>query len=335
MSINWGFIGAGMVAQKGLAAAVATADNANLYAVASRDISRARALQPIIAYDNYQQLIADPKVDAVYISLPNHLHAEWAIKSLTAGKAVLCEKPLAISLVQAEQMFRAAKKNNQLLIEAIWFRWHPRVIMTQSAVRSGQIGKLLQVDATFTFENTAFGNYRFDPQLGGGALLDLGVYPLHLIACLIEGAPKIKVLKVERNLGPTGVDLTTNVECVVNDLTRFNFKVSFEQAPKQEIVITGSNASITFELGEAFTNWNHPSTLRIDQQIFKFEAVDPYKLMIQASSAAIAAGVGLPELSQVFTDTSSSNLATPINLPAISESLFVLKSLDAIRLWSN
>ena len=311
MSINWGFIGAGMVAEKALAPAVRAAGNANLYAVASRDIKRAQALKPEVAYDNYEELLNDPKVDAVYISLPNNLHKELSIKALNAGKNVLCEKPLAMNYAQVQEMFAAAKSNNRLLVEAIWFRWHLRSNKMMEVVALGEIGEPLTLDATFTFENKTVNNYRFDPLQGGGALLDLAPYPLHLLVALTGASSAISSLVVQQKIGASGVDLTTTVKGVSDKGLAFNFHLSFEQTPKQEISITGSKGELNFGASDAFTNWNTPSSLIVNNTTHNFAALDPYQLMVESVSDSI----------------------TGVNrwLPSEAESLFVMGALDQIR----
>ena len=311
MSINWGFIGAGMVAEKALAPAVRSARGANLYAVASRDIKRALALKPEVSYDNYEELLNDPKVDAIYIALPNNLHKELAIKALNGGKDVLCEKPLAMNYQEAQEMFAAAKRNNRLLVEAIWFRFHPRTIKLAQVIKSGEIGEPLTLDATFTFENIILSNYRFDPLQGGGALLDLGPYPLHLLTLLTGVESVLTIDTVQQKMSQSAVDLTTNVKGVSGNHLAFNFHLSFEQAPKQEISITGSNGQLSFGMNDAFTNWNRPSTLTVNKSTHNFAATDPYQLMVEAVSDSIA-GVNSW-------------------LPSAAESLFVMKALDQIK----
>ena len=311
MSINWGFIGAGLVADKALAPAIESARNANLYAVASRDKSKAAALGPEIAYDNYDALINDPKVDAVYISLPNNLHKPLAIKALKAGKHVLCEKPLAMSYIEAQEMFDVAKENQRLLVEAIWFRWHPRTIKAVQVITAGEIGELLKVDATFTFQNSTVSNYRFDPIQGGGALLDLGPYPLHLLAALAGVGSAISLHDVQQNMSASGVDLTTTVKGICGEKLAFNFHLSFEQDPKQEISITGSNGQLSFGMNDAFTNWKSASSMKVNGSIDSFAAVDPYQLMVEAVSDSIA---GIKSW-----------------LPSADESLFVMRAIDQIR----
>ena len=311
MSVNWGFIGAGVVATKALAPAVRSARNANLYAVASRDISRALNLSPSCVYDNYDELINDPKVEAIYISLPNNVHASIASRALLAGKAVLCEKPLTMNYQESEELVRVAKASNSLLVEAIWFRWHPRLIKACEQIKAGVIGEISQIDAAFTYVNNNKDNYRFDPALGGGALLDLGPYPLHLIASLFGSEARVELLTVNQDIGPSGVDLVTTGSALINGSVRFNFNLSFVGQLSQEITISGSKGSIKFLEGQAFTNWNEPSTLLVNDEIYSFESVDAYQLMVEAVSDVI--------------------LGKPAWIPPHSESLFVMDLIDQIR----
>jgi predicted dehydrogenase len=311
MSVNWGFIGAGVVATKALAPALRSARNANLYAVASRDISRALNLSPNCVYDNYDELINDPKVEAIYISLPNNVHASIASRALIAGKAVLCEKPLTMNYQESEELVKVSKASSSLLVEAIWFRWHPRLIKACEQIAAGVIGEITQIDAAFTYVNNNKGNYRFDPALGGGALLDLGPYPLHLIASLFGSEARVELLEANQDIGPSGVDLVTTGSALINGSVRFNFNLSFVGQLSQEISISGSKGSIKFLEGQAFTNWNEPSTLLVNDEIYSFESVDAYQLMVEAVSDVI--------------------LGKPAWIPPHSESLFVMDLIDQIR----
>lgn len=315
MSINWGFIGAGVVASKALAPAVRSASNANLYAVASRDISKASNLSPERVYDNYDELINDPKVDAIYISLPNNFHAPIASRALRSGKAVLCEKPLTMNYQESLELVEAAASSKSLLVEAIWYRWHPRLIKACQQIAAGVIGEIKEINAAFTYVNSNKGNYRFDPALGGGALLDLGPYPLHLIPSLFGGEARVELLEVNQEIGPSGVDLVTKVDALINGSIKFNFNVSFVGQLSQEISITGSSGGIKFLEGAAFTNWNEPSTLLVNDEIYSFESVDAYQLMVEAVSDVI--------------------LGKPAWIPPHSESLFVMDLIDQIRVGGS
>jgi predicted dehydrogenase len=257
------------------------AENTVIQAVASRDPERSRALNPITVHESYEALINDPLVDAVYISLPNHLHGEWTIKALKAGKHVLCEKPFAMNVAEVDLMVQAAKDCDRLLVEAVWSRWHPRMVRAIDLVRSGKIGQIVSIDASFTFPATIEGNYRLSQEMGGGALFDIGVYPLHAIAALVGDSAKVEIEKCDVNLGPTGVDLTTKWQMRINDSVTATGLASFEMPEKQSLIVTGEKKTITFEGDQAFTSWNSPSTLQIGELHEEFEALNPYMVMIE------------------------------------------------------
>jgi predicted dehydrogenase len=278
---RWGLIGAGWIATTALAPAMHAAENTVIQAVASRDTERSRALNPITVHESYEALINDPLVDAVYISLPNHLHCEWTIKALKAGKHVLCEKPFAMNVAEVELMVQAAKDCDRLLVEAVWSRWHPRMVRAIDLVRSGKIGQIVSIDASFTFPATIEGNYRLSQEMGGGALFDIGVYPLHAIAALVGDSAKVEIEKCDVSVGPTGIDLTTKWQMRINDSIIANGLASFEMPENQLLVINGEKGSITFVGDQAFTSWHSPSTLLIGELQEEFEAVNPYMLMIE------------------------------------------------------
>jgi predicted dehydrogenase len=278
---RWGLIGAGWIATTAIAPAMHAAENTVIQGVASRDPERSKALNPITVHDSYDALINDPLIDAVYISLPNHLHCEWTVKALKAGKHVLCEKPFAMNAAEVELMIQTAKECDRLLVEAVWARWHPRMERAIELVVSGAIGKVVSIDASFTFPASIEGNYRLSPEMGGGALFDIGVYPLHAIAAIVGNDAQIEIEKCDINLGPTGIDLTTMWQMRIDDSITANGLASFEMPEKQSLVISGEKKTITFTGDQAFTSWNSPSTLQIDDTVEEFEAVDPYKLMIE------------------------------------------------------
>lgn len=278
---RWGLIGAGWIATTALAPAMHAAENTVIQAVASRDPKRSKALNPNTVHDSYEALINDPYVDAVYISLPNHLHCEWTVKALKAGKHVLCEKPFAMNVAEVELMIKTAKDCGRLLVEAVWSRWHPRMIRAIELVKSGAIGQITSIDASFTFPASIEGNYRLSKEMGGGALFDIGVYPLHAIAALVGDTAKVEIENLDVNLGPTGIDLTTKWQMRINDSINASGLASFEMPENQSLVIKGEKGSITFVGDQAFTSWNSPSALKIGDVVEEFEAVDPYMLMVE------------------------------------------------------
>jgi len=315
MTIKWGFLGASWVASTALVPAVSDANNATLYAVASRDPERSQKLNPTKVHATYDDLISDPQVDAVYISLANHLHLEWATKALNAGKHVLCEKPLATSHAEAKLMADAALANDKLLVEAVWTRWHPRFERMVELVRNGDIGQLQNIDSAFTFTTTFTENYRLVPEMGGGSLLDVGPYQAHVWAALSTKGAELNIDSATANIGPTGIDLTTQATATLNGSVSVSALTSFEQEEKQSLVISGSSAKVEFPQGQAFTSWKEASSIRIGGQVENFAPVDPFTLMIEAVGNRIQ--------------------GEPVWLPSLRESLWVMDALDKIKAFSR
>lgn len=205
--IRWGILGPGRISRsfaKGLHAAA----GAELVAVGSRDRDRAAAFAAEFGarnvHEGYAALAADPDVDAVYIGTPNSLHHDHTLLCLRAGKHVLCEKPLALDAAQAGRMIAAAREAGLVLMEAMWMRFLPAVARLRDLVAAGTIGEVRTVLADFGF-HAAYdpGSRLFSPALGGGALLDIGVYPLNLALMLCGEPVEMQTLAT---LGATGVD---------------------------------------------------------------------------------------------------------------------------------
>ena len=284
---RWGLLGAGWIATKTIAPAMHASTETIVQAVASRDQKRAQALNPISIYETYDELINDPLVDAVYISLPNHLHCEWTVKALKAGKHVLCEKPFAMNLAEVELMVKTARECDLLLVEAVWSRWHPRMIRMVDHVISGGVGELISIDSSFTFPASIEGNYRLSPEMGGGALFDIGVYPLHAIAALVGENAEAVIQSCDVNFGPTGIDLTTKWSLHLSESIVGNGLASFEMPENQTLIVNGEKQSVELLGTQAFTSWHSPSTLRLGDSLEEFAAVDPYMLMIENFSERI------------------------------------------------
>ncbi len=273
-----------------MAPAVHATLNASLYAVASRDQERSASLEPQVVHRSYQDLINDPLVDAVYISLTNAQHKEWVLAALNAGKHVLCEKPLAMNASEVGIMLDSATRNNCLLVEAVWTRWQPRMQRMAQIVQSGELGEVTGISSSFTFQGDLTNNYRLDPFLGGGALLDVGVYQAHLWLMLLNEDVSFSVESVERTMGATGVDLTTRAQLQLNNGVCAQLLASFDLPAQQRIEVTGTAATMSTGEGEAFTLWKQPSTLLIGETVEHFEADDAFALMVAGVSAAIEAG---------------------------------------------
>lgn len=206
---SWGIIGPGKIAKK-FAAALGMVDGAALRAVASRDAGRAAAFAQeygaAVGYGSYEELVADEAVDAVYIATPHGFHAEHAILCLRHGKAVLCEKPMALSAREALSMVAASRESGAFLMEAMWTRFIPLMGSVMELVGSGKIGALKYIRADFGFLAPFNPDGRlYNMRLGGGSLLDIGIYPLFLCTQLLGRSAKVVAAG---DLSPTGSDVT-------------------------------------------------------------------------------------------------------------------------------
>ena len=287
MSVNWGFLGAGFVASRGLAPAVHTSRGATLYAVASRDEERSATLEPQRVHATYDDLLADDHVDAVYISLSNSQHIEWVTKSLEAGKHVLCEKPLGLSATETAAMFDVATNNDRLLVEAVWGRWHPRFARMVELVTSGEIGIIEHIETAFTFTSEMTDNYRLSPSMGGGALLDVGCYQAHAWVALTNGAADLTITQLERTIGPTGIDLTTDLNVRINNTITAHSVSSFALPSHQQFIVKGSNGQISTSAGESFTTWNEASSLLVNNVLEEFPVTNAFVEMVENVSGVI------------------------------------------------
>jgi len=287
VTVNWGFLGAGYVASRGLAPAVHASRGANLYAVASRDEQRSATLEPERVHATYEDLLADEHVDAVYISLSNSQHLEWVTKSLEAGKHVLCEKPLGLNATETEAMFDCASRSGRLLVEAVWGRWHPRFSRMVEVVASGAIGNIQHIETAFTFTSDMTDNYRLNPLMGGGALLDVGCYQAHAWVALANGAKDVEIDELSRTVGPTGVDLTTDVSVRINNSITAHSVSSFALPSQQQFIVQGSSGSMHTGVGESFTTWNEASALHINDVVEEFAVTNAFVEMVENVSRVI------------------------------------------------
>ena len=292
MTVNWGFLGAGFVASRGLAPAVHASRGTQLYAVASRDEQRSATLEPEKVHATYDDLLADERVDAVYISLSNIQHIEWVTKSLEAGKHVLCEKPLGLNAVETSAMFDTAARNGRLLIEAVWGRWHPRFARMVDLVSSGAIGDIQHIETAFTFTSEMTDNYRLSPSMGGGALLDVGCYQAHAWVALTKGAADFSIAELARTVGPTGIDLTTDVSVHINKNITAHAVSSFALPSNQQFIVQGTQGSISTAAGESFTTWNEASSLLVNDVFEEFPITNAFVEMVENVSQVIEGGAG-------------------------------------------
>ena len=245
--------------------AIAASSNGTIVAIASRE--RARAVEMAAGFtgvsvlESYEAVLADKRVDAVYIPLVNDLHREWTLRALAAGKHVLCEKPLAMNAGEAEDMAAAARSAGRLLMEAFMYRFHPRVRALVDAVRDP-----MHVQASFGFRLDDAGNYRLSARHGGGALLDVGCYVVS-VARWILGEPD-SVLAVARV--PAEVDMTTSALLRFDGGATAALWASFESPEQQELTVVTPGQAL--RLAEPFTS---------------HEGADPYRLMVESFAESV------------------------------------------------
>lgn len=215
-------------------------------AVASRDVERATAFAQEFGiarvHAGYDALFADAEVDAVYVPLPNNLHAQWSIRAADAGKHVLCEKPLAANAAEARAMFGAAEKNGVYLVEAYPYRAQAQTRKVRELLAAGTIGRIQLVQASFGFPLTDAGNIRMDPALAGGALMDAGSYPVSFVR-MVAGAAPTRVQALSR-WGDSGVDVATMATLEYPDGLLAQVSCSFTTARHRHAFIAGDAGSI-------------------------------------------------------------------------------------------
>ena len=208
-TIRWGLLSTANINRR-LIPAIRMSKRGELVAVASRDEEKAKAYASEWEISNpfgsYESMLTSESIDAVYISLPNHLHAEWSIRAMTEGVHVLCEKPFALSVDEVDRMINSSESNQRVLAEAFMYRHHPQTRLAGEWVQSGKLGELCFVRGVFNFTVQEQHYIRLVPEYGGGSLWDIGIYPLSF-AQFIMGGPPTWVSGSQR-LGDTGVDMT-------------------------------------------------------------------------------------------------------------------------------
>jgi predicted dehydrogenase len=189
-------------------------------------------------------------------------------------------------------MFDVATNNDRLLIEAVWGRWHPRFARMVHLVTSGEIGDLEHIETAFTFTSEMTDNYRLSPDMGGGALLDVGCYQSHAWVALTQGATDLAITELARTVGPTGIDLTTDVNVRINHVTTVHAVSSFALPSNQQFIVRGTKGQISTESGESFTTWNEASSLLVNGVREDFPVTNAFVEMVENVSQVIDGGEG-------------------------------------------
>ena len=248
--VRWGVLSTARIATEKVIPGIRRSATGEVVAIASRDVDRARAAADGLgiprSHGSYEALLADPGVDAVYVPLPNHLHAEWSIRALEAGKHVLCEKPLALSAADAVRMADASATSGRLLMEAFMYRHHPSWVAVQELVAGGRIGRLQAIDSWFSYFLDDPANIRNVLEYGGGALYDIGCYSVSLSRLLFDAEPDEVSAAIVRDPA-SGVDiLTTGHMTFPGGLASFTCATLVE--PDQRVHIYGTDGRIEIEI---------------------------------------------------------------------------------------
>lgn len=241
---RWGILGAAKFAREHMGPAIALSKGAELAAIATRDPEKAIPFQSLNAnltvYQNYDELLGDPAIDAIYIPLPNDLHIPWAIKALEAGKHVLVEKPASLSVEEFDTLIAARDASGLMAAEAYMIVHHPQWQKMREIFRSGVLGDLRRVESIFSYDNSGDpGNIRRQETHGGGSVPDIGVYPYGAVRFVTGQEPlRIAYKDVQR---VEGVDITSFVRADFEGFT-FNATTSMQMSPWQSIEFHGTRA---------------------------------------------------------------------------------------------
>ncbi len=254
-AVRWGVLGVAGIFKHRVAPPLSRSTVARVQAIASRDELKAKAAAATLgiprAYGSYEALLADPEVEAVYIPLPNHLHAPYIRKAADAGKHVLCEKPLALNAEEAEQCVRYARERGVLLMEAFMYRFQPQWRHAAELARVGEIGELRAVHTLFAYDQRDPANIRNSLEMGGGGLMDIGCYAVSGARFLLGREPRRVLALIERH---PAFKIDTSSSAILDfGGARSVFTVATQAFPSQRVEVLGTRGRIVME-----TPFNQP-----------------------------------------------------------------------------
>jgi predicted dehydrogenase len=304
-ALRWGILSTADIAVRKVIPGIRTAARCEVVAIASRDGEQARATAERLtiptAHGSYEALLADRDVDAVYIPLPNHLHAEWTIAALRAGKHVLCEKPLAMTADDAQQMVDVARETGRHLMEAFMYRHHPTWVAALDFVASGRIGTLTAVQSWFSYFNDDAANIRNIHAYGGGALFDIGCYSVNLSRMLFGGEPRRVAASLRRDPS-SGVDVLTSAILDFGGGIA-TFTCSTRTETDQRVDIYGTTGRISIEIPFNIPP-DRPTRVRVvaggdppvapTTDVVEFPTADPYGVEFERFATAVLDGRPTP-----------------------------------------
>ncbi|WP_339705019.1 Gfo/Idh/MocA family oxidoreductase [uncultured Kriegella sp.] len=298
--IKWGIMGAATIAMEQVIPAMLKSEFCEVFAIASRGIAKAEKAAGEFKipkfYGSYEDLLGDKEIEAVYIPLPNHLHVEWAIKAMNAGKHVLVEKPIALSSEQAQYLLKEAERHPELkIMEAFMYKFHPQWIKAKELIDQGAIGPLKTIQSSFSFFDDDPKSIVNKKDFGGGSLMDIGCYPISISRFLFDAEPESVVASIT-------YDPDTKVDILASGILEFNqgnstFFSAIQLFEGQQVRLFGPQGSIAFEIP-----FNPPPDQVVKLSVFKeeeeksisFDICDQYTLQVDAFSKAVRNGTTVP-----------------------------------------
>ena len=291
--LRFGIISTAKIGRDAVVPAIQDAENCVVAAVASRDLARAREMADRFsaphAFGSYEEMLASDKIDAVYIPLPTSQHIEWAIKAADAGKHVLCEKPIALKAGEIDGLIAARDRNKVIISEAFMVTYAPVWRKVRSLIAEGAIGKLRHVQGVFTYFNRDPGNMRNIPELGGGGLPDIGVYPT-ISTRFSTGKEPLRIQAVTERDPEFGTDIYSSVKADFGDF-ELSFYISTQMANRQLMVFHGTEGFIEVKSPFNADRWG-PEEIELSNRghnqstIFRFQDSRQYRKQAEAFARA-------------------------------------------------
>ncbi len=295
--VRWGILSTANIAVAKVIPAMQQSQWSEVIAISSRDLARAehfaRLLEIPKAYGSYEELLADRDIEAIYNPLPNHLHVPWTTKAAEAGKHVLCEKPIALNAREAITLIEVRNRTGVRIQEAFMVRTHPQWLATQDLIRTGRIGELKGINGFFSYFNRDLENIRNKPEFGGGALMDIGCYPITISRFIFETEPKRVIGLIER-------DPEMRTDRLISAILDFPggqsmFTCSTQLTPYQRMTFFGTSGRLEVPIPFNAPN-NRPTQIQIDDgsdlsgngaEAIEFETCDQYTIQGDLFSQAI------------------------------------------------
>lgn len=302
-AVRWGILGAANFARQHMGPAIHAAKGAELFALATSDDQKAKGFRDFCpglkVHASYDALLADAGVEAVYIPLPNHLHVEWTLKALQAGKHVLTEKPIALHASEFDRLIAARDASGLLAAEAYMITFHPQWRRAREWLEAGEIGTLRHVDVAFSYHLQDMDNIRNRPETGGGSLRDIGVYTMGA-ARFVTGAEPVEM--TAQILRENGVDAFASIQAVMAGPTgRFTYgsMTSMRLYNRQVATFQGDRGMIRLEGGPFNANVNDLAEVELHQGgnrviTDRFPAANHYVLQVEAFSQSVRSGAAYP-----------------------------------------